>query len=489
MCAAWLAASALLALPAIAAAADTFADSSRPDDSGDCLTPATACKTINGAIGKADTGDTVHVEPGTYAQNVVDPGGVSIVAASGSPVIAPSSGIGLRVTGGPPVTIQGLTFSSDATNSVELQLDDGAGSAVVTGNTFTDPTPTAADNQTGIATTSQGSPQITDNRLSSLFHGIVVSSPGAGAPGTPSISGNTISGDHDNGTGIQVISSNSHAVTAPTGATLVGNLIHDPGSGQSVGVVVLDGGSFSMDSAAPTASLTMVRNRILEGIDGLDVAGARGPVTLFGDVIARTGSITVGGAAINASAVNGLGGDLTLTNVDLVNNVNLAFELQDNHVTIDSSIVTENIFKLGTAACTISFSDGPTTTGDSCETFQTSVKPSFVDLGTDDYHLTATGNAPLIDHGNPTAPPAGTFDFDGDPRAIDADGACPLDPIRDIGADEVNNGIPDCPSPPPPSSTSSGPTGQRAAALKKCKRQHSKPARRKCRKRANRLPL
>jgi hypothetical protein len=34
-----------------------------------------------------------------------------------------------------------------------------------------------------------------------------------------------------------------------------------------------------------------------------------------------------------------------------------------------------------------------------------------------------------------------------------------------------------------------GPTGQRAAALKKCKHKHSKTKRRKCRKRANRLPL
>jgi hypothetical protein len=33
----------LAALPAAARAADTFADASRPDNSGDCLTPATAC--------------------------------------------------------------------------------------------------------------------------------------------------------------------------------------------------------------------------------------------------------------------------------------------------------------------------------------------------------------------------------------------------------------------------------------------------------------
>ncbi|MGC1800801.1 MAG: right-handed parallel beta-helix repeat-containing protein [Solirubrobacterales bacterium] len=489
----WLAALSLLVLPAVASAADTFADASRPDDSGDCLTPATACKTINGAIGKAGVGDTVRIEPGTYAENVSLSGGISLVAVSSSPTISPAAGTGVEVTGGPAATIHGLTFSSNVTGSVELQIDDDAGSTMVTGNTFTDPTPMASDNQVGIRTTSKGNPQIANNRLSGLFHGIEVGSPAAGLPGAPLISGNTISGNHDNGDGIQVVSSSSHAVTGPTGATLVDNLIRDPGSGQSSGVLVLDGGSFSMDTAAPTAALTMVRNRILGGIDGVQDFGARGPVTLFGDVIARTGSIVIGGTAINAAAVNQLGGDLTLTNVDLVNNVNLALELQDNHLTLDSSIVTEGTFKLGTTTCTITFSDGPTTSGDSCETFQTSAKPSFVDQSTDDYHLTASGNSALIDQGNPAAPPIGSTDFDGDPRAIDADGACPLNPVRDIGADEFNPGIPDCPAPPsggggPPVSPP-GPTGQRAAALKKCKRKHSTTARKRCRKRAKLLPV
>jgi len=43
------------------------------------------------------------------------------------------------------------------------------------------------------------------------------------------------------------------------------------------------------------------------------------------------------------------------------------------------------------------------------------------------------------------------------------------------------------PPPPPPANT--GPTGQRAAALKKCKKKKSKQARKKCKKKANRLPV
>ncbi len=42
------------------------------------------------------------------------------------------------------------------------------------------------------------------------------------------------------------------------------------------------------------------------------------------------------------------------------------------------------------------------------------------------------------------------------------------------------------PPPPPPRASR---TGRRAAALKKCKKKHSRKAKRKCRKRANRLPV
>jgi hypothetical protein len=482
-------------LPAVAAAADTFADASRPDNKSDCLTPATACKTISGvdgALAKASAGSTVHLEPGTYVENVVLPGGISLVADSGNPTIAPVAGIALQVTGGPAVTIRGLTFSSNVANQPELVLRNGAGSVIVRDNTFIDPRPTSGDNQVGVRTTSQGTPEITGNGFSGLMNAVQVLSPATGVPGTPLITGNTIRGTHDNGIGIQLASGGSQAVTGPTTATLAGNLIHFPGAGQSVGVQLIDGGAFGAEPGALTAGLTMVANRILGGTDGVQVLGAQAPVTLFGDVIAHTGDPVTGGTAINATAVNGIGGDLAVTNADLVNNLNLAAELQNNHLTLDSSIVSEPIFTQGTAGCTILFSAGSSTSGGSCQTFQTKEAPSFVDAAADDYHLTAVGNEALIDHGNPALPPPGATDFDGDPRAIDADGACPLDPVRDIGADELNPGIPICaPSGVPPDGSGQaapGPTGLRAAALKRCKHKHGK-ARRKCTRKAKRQPL
>jgi hypothetical protein len=488
------AASLLLAFPALASATDTFADSSRPNNSGDCLTPATACKTINGvdgALAKTGGTGTIRLETGGYAENVTLPGGVSLVAdTAATPTIDPSAGLfAVKVTGA-PTTIQGLTFSSNVSNQTELILDDGAASPVVSGNHFIDTTPASGDNQAGILTTAQGSPQISGNTFSGLFQGINVISPATGAPGSPVISGNDISGTHDIGDGIQVSGSHNLNLTGPTTATLIGNTIHDHGAGQTTGVFLTDGGSFSNDPTSAATGMAMVRNRIIGGTNGVEVIGNRAPVTLFGDVIARTAPLT-GGSAVLASSVEDAmtpgtyyGGDLTVTDADIVNNTNLSFELQDNQLTLDSSIVRGGAILTfdgdGTATCTISFSDGMTTSGGPCETFQTSAAPSFVDAATDDYHLTPTGNDALIDHGNPAAPPAGSTDFDGDPRAIDSDGMCPLNPIRDIGADEVAATIPDC-TPPP---TSGGAPPIAVPVRKKCKKKHHRAAAaKKCKKR------
>jgi hypothetical protein len=56
----------------------------------------------------------------------------------------------------------------------------------------------------------------------------------------------------------------------------------------------------------------------------------------------------------------------------------------------------------------------------------------------------------------------------------------------DAGAFEL---APGPPPPTPPPAASPGPTGQRAAALKKCKKKKSKKARKKCKKKANKLPV
>jgi len=52
------------------AAGTTWYVATTGDDSNDCLSPATPCLTIQAAIAKASSSDTVHLGPGTYSENV-----------------------------------------------------------------------------------------------------------------------------------------------------------------------------------------------------------------------------------------------------------------------------------------------------------------------------------------------------------------------------------------------------------------------------------
>jgi hypothetical protein len=312
---------------------------------------------------------------------------------------------------------------------------------------------------------------------------------------------NTFSGAHNNGNGIQIVGTSSAALTGPTTAEVIGNAITATATptNQQTGITIIDGGSFSLDDTVPGTGATLARNRIIGGETGIQVVGNRTPVTLDGDVIARTAFTALQeSTGVVDPITGGLGGDVSMSNVDIVNNANLGAELgQGVHLAIDSSIVRDVLLvdpmQAGnpdpTATCTITFSNGPSAAGE-CATFQSNAVPVFANAGADDYHLAAPPSNPeLIDHGNSSPPPPGAIDPDRNPRAIDAVGLCPLTPIRDIGADEFNPGIPSCPSPSGGGpGTIAGPTGQRAAALKKCKRKHGK-ARKRCKRRAKKLPV
>jgi CSLREA domain-containing protein len=94
-----------------------------------------------------------------------------------------------------------------------------------------------------------------------------------------------------------------------------------------------------------------------------------------------------------------------------------------------------------------------------------------------------------IDAGNPATPDGSAFHCEStDQRGV----ARPVGPFCDIGAFEGT-----LPLPAPPGATTQipqaipavGPTGLRAVALKKCKKKKSAAARRKCKRRANLLPV
>jgi hypothetical protein len=132
-----------------------------------------------------------------------------------------------------------------------------------------------------------------------------------------------------------------------------------------------------------------------------------------------------------------------------------------------------------------------------------------------DLNVSNAGLAPLANNGGPTltrallptspaidrgeAGPMESSDQRGATRPFDFSilGNTAGGDGSDIGAFELQpacveqSGTPlaACPTPPVPASAAVGPTGQRDAALKKCKRKKSKKARKKCKKRAKKLPV
>lgn len=60
----------ILWAPQIAYAAGPWYVAPGGNDLSDCLSPATPCGTLNGAIGKASAGDTIYVATGTYTGTV-----------------------------------------------------------------------------------------------------------------------------------------------------------------------------------------------------------------------------------------------------------------------------------------------------------------------------------------------------------------------------------------------------------------------------------
>ena len=227
-----LALAASLALPAAAQAANTYVDEDRPDNSGSCLTPATACRTIagvGGGLAKSGPGDTVFVDGGTYNESLILGAGRSLIyqefgTASDPPAIINGGGMpaievpnggfagtvqGLTIRGSEgslkafgPVTVTGNTFDDGEGTFVSTQgslhLEDDAATFNVTGNHFIDPDATGfpgADDRYGIKLVLSGTAtaRVNDN----TFHGLQEGVHAEAAPKRPmEISRNTFTAVH-----------------------------------------------------------------------------------------------------------------------------------------------------------------------------------------------------------------------------------------------------------------------------------------------------
>jgi hypothetical protein len=87
------------------------------------------------------------------------------------------------------------------------------------------------------------------------------------------------------------------------------------------------------------------------------------------------------------------------------------------------------------------------------------------------------------------APGTDTSGFFVERFAPDANGAYPWDNVSTAPGSTIAQFRLTPPAPGPPAAQPAGPTGQRAAALKKCAKKRSHTAKKKCKKKARRLPV
>jgi hypothetical protein len=431
---------AALALPALASAADTYADPGG-SDAANCLTPATACKTVGAALTKASSGNSVHLAAGTYAESVTLSLGKSLVATSPSgpqPVIdnGSVSSPAITVNASGAGSIDGLTIRSDfqpvllngpatvandtfdennVPSSTGSDVDvAGATAALVMNNAFDDPD--ASGDQTGVLTSGSVSPSISANTFTNLATAIKLGSTGATVSDNQISLGHAVGGTP--GVGIAAIGGDPR---------IIGNTIGIAGSGSSTGVLMQDQHSFTVSQ--------VVRNEIFGNTVGVKVTGETVSVHLDDDLIHDN---TTGLAAVAAGA----GGEARTNGVTFHNN-GTDISLDSSTATVNSSILEQPITLVGgTESCTIAFSRGPATpVANGCSNYTTSASPQFVDAAGGDFHLQDT--SPLIDAGDPAAASGGETDFYGNPRAVQGL-ACDRTQ-RDIGAAEFQPpGAPQC---------------------------------------------
>ena len=450
----------LLSAPA-ALAADTYVNDG---GSGLLCTLAAPCDSVSDAVGLSGPGDTTFVDDGTYNENVTliedrklvhqefdtgDGTGLALIDGGvGNGVTVAGDSEGALVEG---FTLRGgnLALSVQASATIRDNIFDQAlpaaagpnvqlsnGSPTLEDNEFTDPDPSTE--QTGVTAPSQASPVIRGNAFSGFQESVRITG------GTALVTQNEITGidggDFTNANGIYVQEASPTISRNEIGPA-------EPSTTAARGVDVSGGAP-----GPPLTAPTMIRNTISGVLNGV-FTNSTDMVSLNDDVIADNA-----GTGLFA----GTGSTVALNNATVVGNGASEVRRLNAGLTIDSSIVGDNgVDSSGSTlgGCQFSFSRGPTPSSDPCDTWVTAADPGFVDAPSGDYHLLAS--SPLIDMGNPAAPVApNDSDMDGEDRAIDFDGACPLDSVRDIGADELQATEPFCPPAPTPP----------APKKKKCKR-------------------
>src|SRR2546429_1411328 len=385
-----------LVLASPASAVNRYIDDSGTD-AGMCQSAAAPCKTINYALGVGSSTDTYLVGGGSYPENVIIGGSAALIGSNFKPPATAGAAIvdgggGTGITSSASGQIRGLTVRGD---THAILVNDG--SPTISHDVFDDPHANVFG-RVDVKSPAQA------NVAASTFLGVSgTNNDGLGVysetSGPVTVAGSTFRHVTD---GIWTTQANSitvrdntilfHSVNAPTEGTavalldgsgsIVGNRItaEPPGATQAIS---LNGGDVSLHANQIRGSTANVAVSILNPAH---------LVALDSDVIVGAGrqGISASGASVG----------LKLTNETITANTGPGQVVTDGPLSIDSSIIGAG-GRSAAGGCAITFSRGPTTTGNSWQRFQASPNPQF--LSPMNFHLLPS--SPLIAAGNPMEPP------------------------------------------------------------------------------------
>jgi hypothetical protein len=107
-------------------------------DANDCLTPATACRTILHALNNASLGDTIYIAAGTYEEGGLNPQGHALIGAGADVTIIDAGGANRVLSAEGTNYVSGLTLTGGQAASGAGLVNSGTmivENSVIAGNT------------------------------------------------------------------------------------------------------------------------------------------------------------------------------------------------------------------------------------------------------------------------------------------------------------------------------------------------------------------